>query len=139
MNILKTKEKETLIRMLKDAYGDVKEEQFINALADSPEEKTELILLAYSLKNIPQTQQKTVMITKCSSKIQLVKAIKEIATVGLAEAKDYADSLFPTNGICYPVKIGTDCAISIEQWEEIAKQLTKSLESGFEWGYIQYN
>ena len=136
MNRLKTKEKERLIRMLKDAYGDVKEEQFINALTDSPEEKAELILLAYSLKNAPQ--QKTVMVTKCSAKLQFVKAIKEIAKVGLIEAKDFADSLCPTDGIYHPVKIGTDYTISIEQWEEIAK-VTKSAVCDFEWVYIQYN
>lgn len=96
-----------------------------------------------------------VKVTKCSAKLQFVKALKEVLNLGLKEAKDLTDSLIESvfvDGEWKQQSVGTlivlndsftannletlddgSFAISSKSWKEIVSRM---IPFQFKWEYV---
>lgn len=143
MKELKIREKASLVALLESHYT-IKEKNFIDAIASNEEEKLNLTLMAYAIEaepmntstNVPTTPVPTdplkcAVINKLYSKLQFVKAVKEVKNLSLKEAKDLADQLLireeETSEKYYsePFTIGDsmNSKFTKKQWEEICERL----------------
>lgn len=76
-------------------------------------------------------ENKCVKVTKCGSKLQFVKAIKEVTGKSLLESKNIADVLVISNGLSaykYGTMLVNRVSITPEQWDEIAKRCDVEIE-----------
>lgn len=139
--------------MLQKHYS-INESAFIKAIAQNEEEKVELTLKAFSLtaepkddvkhcinvqtdpfsgkSTISDTKFATVQIDKLSSKLILVKAVKETIGWGLKESKDFVDTIvlferIPETGshayVYKPFRVGPYERITVDQWKAIANSI----------------
>lgn len=144
MKELTTKDKESLVALL-EKHCAIKEKNFINAIASNEEEKLNLTLKAYAIgaeQRNPPTEESTkvVVIERLCSKLQFIKAVKEIKGMGIKEAKDYADNMLieckGTFGQFYSehfmIGDSVDSIFSEEQWAKISE----CLKDGMFWRYV---
>lgn len=147
MKELTIKDKAALVDLLERHYT-IKEKNFINAIASNDEERLNLTLKAYTMgaeridtpTNV-STKTSVVAITKLYSKIQFVKAVKEVKNISLKEAKDFADELFiliegSFGEFCsLPFIVGDsmDSKFSEEQWADVCKCLSNNMY----WEYVE--
>lgn len=143
MKELTTKDKGSLVALLEKHYA-IKEKNFIDTIASNEEEKLNLTLKAYAIgaeqMNTPtNVPTKVVVIDKLCSKLQFVKAVKEAKSVGIKEAKDYADHMLveckETFGQFYskPFMIG-DSMDSIFTSDQL-KEITQNVPD-LKWRYV---
>lgn len=150
MKELTTNDKKSLVALLERHYT-IEEKNFINAIASNEEEKLNLTLKAYAIgaeqintpTNVPtntNVSTSVVVINNLYSKIQFVKAIKEVKNLPLKEAKDYADRMLIYRegafGTSYsnPFIIGDsmDSMFTKDQWAKVCA----SLGDNMEWKYV---
>lgn len=156
MITLTLQDKKTLMEMLRKHYS-INESAFIKAIAQNEEEEVELTLKAFSLKGkskvaVQQIKEedekpdfKIVQIDHLNNHLYLVKAIKEVCNVGLAQAKDMTDFIrshfSDGTSIWNPFKVGdtSDCKFSFEHWSSIVTQvliLADEHNTTFKWHYV---
>lgn len=82
---------------------------------------------------------KIVKIKKCTFKLTLVKALKDVTQKSLLECKNIVDSVIKTefkNGniqYSYGILLLNESSITQEQWEAIGKEMKNELE----WEYVE--
>lgn len=68
-------------------------------------------------------ENKRVKLTKCSNKLQFVKAIVDVTGKSLYDSKNIADSIAKPNGLHssyeYGILLLNESSITPEQWEKI--------------------
>lgn len=149
MKKLTLNEKQIIVRMLNKHYTiDPAAIVVINMAADNAEQMTELTLKAFSMvgkpKNdaIPHYSKPTasnfpysvIKIDNLGSKLQLVKAIRDITQCNFKEAKRTADAIVTAQYSKYIYNrfvIGPKGIFSVLEWERISKKVNEECE--LEW------
>lgn len=128
--------KKEILHLLLQKYEISNElKRFIAAISENAEEVEDLTMVAFSL--FAQTKKpgkNSVVITNLSSKLCLVKAVRDVLHLDLKRAKDLVDNMpiHDQNGRYYsvlPIAVGLGCPIGIHDWTEIANRLTGEMES----------
>jgi len=83
-------------------------------------------------------EHKRVKVTKCSSKLLLVKRIKQRTRKSLYEAKCIVDQIVPSYSSHQEpgVLLLNESSITPEQWEHIVEDYQKYAHEKLEWEYV---
>lgn len=149
-DLLNEKEKAELVEKLSQYYTyPVEVSTVIKALSDKTETRLNMQLKAFAVVgkeiklNDSNSPYAIVQIDNVSSKLILVKAVKETTGWGLKESKDFVDTIMSferipeTGGYAYtpiPFKVGPKERITVNQWKTIAD--TVSAVSLIKWHFV---
>lgn len=83
-------------------------------------------------------ERKRVKVTKCSSKLLLIKCVKQRTRKSLYETKCIVDQIVPSDSHQEPgVLLLNESSITPEQWEHIVEDYQKKhANEGLEWYYV---
>lgn len=83
-------------------------------------------------------EHKRVKVTKCSSKLLLVKRVQQHTRKSLYEAKCIVDQIVPSYGSHQEpgVLLLNESSITPEQWEHIVEDYQKYAHEVLEWEYV---
>lgn len=155
MEQLTLEDKEKIVEMLNKHYAiDPAATAIIKVAADNAAQVTELTLKAFSIigkpKNdaMPHSDKPTtddssvaiVRIDEMSSKLQFIKAIREVTCWKLEDCNAFVDTIVRTTGgktcaytyMFIPFKVGADARITLEQWVNI---VACNKDRDFKWHY----
>lgn len=149
-DFLNGNEKAELVKKLSQHYTYPSEvSTFITALSEIAMTRIDLQLKAFAVVgkeiklNDGDSPYAIVQIDNVSSKLILVKAVKETTGWGLKESKDFVDTIMPSERIpetgvyAYthiPFKVGPKERITVNQWKTIAD--TVSAVSLIKWHFV---
>ena len=132
---LNEEEKAELVKKLARYYTyPLEVSKLITALSSTRETRLDLQLKAFAIvgEEFARDNSNTIQIDNLSSKLVLVKAVKDATRWSLKDCKDFVDTIVPSERIpetgvyayAYkPFKIGPNERITVDQWKAITDSI----------------